>query len=75
VSPPSSKRRRVDTPADDDGDMSMTDDFLNVSDALKLVRDPSTDTQAPERVEQTVWERIARSDFNSFFLEVTLMFC
>lgn len=53
----------------------MTDDFLNVSDALKLVRDPSTDTQAPERVEQTVWERIARSDFNSFFLEVTLMFC
>jgi hypothetical protein len=39
----------------------MNHDFLNISDALKLVRDPSNDTQAPARVEQTVWQRIARS--------------
>jgi len=52
----------------------MTDDFLSVSDALNLVRDPSTDTQAPERVEHTVWERVARSDLNLFSIEVTLMF-
>jgi hypothetical protein len=51
------------------------DDSLSVSDALNLVRDPSTDTQAPERVEHTVWERVARSDLNLFFVEVTLMFC
>ena len=47
-------------PADDDEDVTMNHDFLNISDALKLVRDPLTDTQAPARVEQTVWERIAR---------------
>jgi hypothetical protein len=46
--------------------MSMTEDFLNVSDALNLVRDPLVDTQAPKNVEQTVWERIARSDFDPF---------
>ena len=46
--------------------MSMTEDFLNVSDALKLVRDPLADTQSPQKVEQTVWERIARSDLDSF---------
>ena len=52
----------------------MIDDFLSVSDALNLVRDLSTDTQAPERVEHTVWERVARSDLNLFCIEVTFMF-
>jgi hypothetical protein len=66
VSAPSGRRRGVDIPADDEEDMSTTEDFLNISDALKLVRDPLTDTQAPKNVEQTVWERIARSDFGSF---------
>jgi len=66
VSAPSSRRRVVDVPADDDEDMSMTEEFLNVSDALNLVRDPLADTQAPEGVEQTVWERIARSDLDPF---------
>lgn len=40
----------------------MNNGFLDVSDALKLVRDPSTDTQAPTGVEQVVWQRIARSN-------------
>ena len=66
MSAPSSGRRGVDVPADDDEDMSVTEEFLNVSDALNLVRDPLADTQAPEDVEQTVWERIARSDFDPF---------
>jgi hypothetical protein len=49
----------------------MIDDSLSVSDALDLVRDPSTDTQAPERVEHTVWDRVARSDY-LFSIEVIL---
>ena len=52
----------------------MTDDFLNTSDALNLVRDTSVETQAPGRVEQMVWQRIERSD-PFCFVEVTLMFC
>jgi hypothetical protein len=62
VSPPSSRRYRVDIPEDDDEDITTKHDFLNISDALKFVRDPLTDTQAPARVEQTVWQRIARSN-------------
>jgi len=46
--------------------MNMAEDSLNLSDALRLVRDPLADTQAPQNVEQTVWERIARSDFDLF---------
>ena len=45
----------------------MNDDFLNIADALKLVRDLSTDTQAPARVEQAAWQRIARSDQLALF--------
>lgn len=66
MSAPSSRRRGVAIPADDDEDMYTTEDSLNVSDALKLVRDPLADTQAPQNVEQTVWERIAKSDFDLF---------
>ena len=66
MSAPSSRRRGVDIPADDDEDMNMAEDSLNLSDALRLVRDPLADTQAPQNVEQTVWERIARSDFDLF---------
>jgi hypothetical protein len=46
----------------------MNDDFLNITDALKLVQDPSTDTQAPARVEQVVWLRIARLNQLALFL-------
>lgn len=60
VSPPSSRRHRIGIPADDDEDIAMNNDFLNITDALKLVQDPPTDTQAPARVEQAVWQRIAR---------------
>ncbi|KAI0304748.1 SGT1 protein-domain-containing protein [Russula brevipes] len=60
VSPPSSRRRRDYSPTDDDEDITATDDFLNVSDALKLVRDTLVDTQGPARVEMAVWQRIAR---------------
>jgi SGT1 protein len=45
----------------------MTDDFLNLSDALKLVRDTSVETQAPVHVEQTVWQRIKELDPFFFF--------
>ena len=45
----------------------MNDDFLNIADALKLVGDVSTDTQAPARVEQAVWQRIARSNQLALF--------
>lgn len=62
MSPPFSRRHRVDIPADDDEDIAVKHDFLGAADALKLVRDPSTDTLAPARVEQMVWQRIARSN-------------
>ena len=45
----------------------MNDDFLNITDALKLVQDPSVDTQAPARVEQAVWQRIARLNLLALF--------
>ncbi|KAH9083714.1 SGT1-domain-containing protein [Lactarius deliciosus] len=60
VSPPSSKRRSVNFSSDDDDDLATTDEFLDISDAVKLVRDTSTSTRAPPQVEQTVWQRIAR---------------
>ncbi|KAI0274784.1 SGT1 protein-domain-containing protein [Gloeopeniophorella convolvens] len=59
VSPPSSRRRRHKAGGDDD-DSGETEDHLDISDALKLVRDASVDTQAPRSVEQTVWQRISR---------------
>ena len=55
----------------------MTEAFLSISDALNLVRDTSIETQTPGRVEQTVWQRIERSDsaFSFFFLfSLTFMF-
>ncbi|KAH8993994.1 SGT1-domain-containing protein [Lactarius akahatsu] len=60
VSPPSSKRRSVSFSSDDNDDLATTDEFLDISDAVKLVRDTSTSTRAPPQVEQTVWQRIAR---------------
>ncbi|KAH9007998.1 SGT1-domain-containing protein [Lactarius pseudohatsudake] len=60
VSPPSSKRRSVNFSSDDNDDLATTDEFLDISDAVKLVRDTSTSTRAPPQVEQTVWQRIAR---------------
>jgi hypothetical protein len=40
----------------------MTDEFLNITDALNLLRDTSIETQAPGDVEKTVWERIKGLD-------------
>ncbi|KAH9176602.1 SGT1-domain-containing protein [Lactarius sanguifluus] len=60
VSPPSSKNRSVSFSSDDNDDLATTDEFLDISDAVKLVRDTSASTRAPPQVEQTVWQRIAR---------------
>lgn len=60
VSPPSSKRRAVRFSSDDNDELAATDEFLDISDALKLVRDTSTSTGSPPQLEQTVWRRIAR---------------
>ncbi|KAI9442367.1 SGT1-domain-containing protein [Lactarius indigo] len=60
VSPPSSKRRPVSFSSDNNDDLATTDEFLDISDAVKLVQDTSISTRAPPQVEQTVWLRIAR---------------
>jgi hypothetical protein len=65
VSAPSSKRRRRRYPTtrpegDDEGDNEASnDDFLNVADAVKLVRDEPVETRAPQAVEAVVWKRIS----------------
>ncbi|KAI0067764.1 hypothetical protein BV25DRAFT_1794079 [Artomyces pyxidatus] len=62
ISPPSSKRRRRRLPGaheSDDEDADGDDhDFINITDALKLVRDPAIDTVSPVGVERIVWQRI-----------------
>lgn len=66
VSPPSIKRTRrslhkvmVEDEEDDIG-REKDDDWVAAQDALKLVRDPTVNTQAPLDVEQLVWQRISR---------------
>ncbi|EPQ60986.1 SGT1-domain-containing protein [Gloeophyllum trabeum ATCC 11539] len=62
ISAPSSKRHRRDYPRvrdDDDQVDEAEDDFINPSDAVKLVRDPSVPTTASPEVEETVWKRIS----------------
>ncbi|KAF8263515.1 SGT1 protein-domain-containing protein [Lactarius quietus] len=49
VSLPSSKGRRVSFSSDSNDDLTTTDEFLDIPDALKLVRDTSTSTTAPPR--------------------------
>ena len=49
--------------SDDEGDtidQPEDEDFLNVQDAIRLVRDPLTDTFAPSEVQAAVWGRISR---------------
>ncbi|KAK0465270.1 SGT1 protein-domain-containing protein [Desarmillaria tabescens] len=69
VSPPSRKRRRRKISASKDNDENDyvardedadEDDFIDVEDALKLVRDPSVDTRASMAVENLVWDRISQ---------------
>ncbi|KAH9054175.1 SGT1-domain-containing protein [Lactarius vividus] len=60
VSPHSSKRRSVSFASDDNDDLVTTDEFLDISDAVKLVRDTTTSTRAHPQIEQTVWQRVAR---------------
>ncbi|KAI9512873.1 SGT1-domain-containing protein, partial [Russula earlei] len=60
VSSPSSRRNRVGIPGIDDTDIITVDDFLSIPDALKLVRDQLSDTQAPASVEQVVWQKISK---------------
>ncbi|KAI0768553.1 SGT1-domain-containing protein [Trametes elegans] len=66
VSAPSSKtrRRRYLPHQGDDEEAGLNDaedeeDFITATDAVKLVRDPLIQTTAPEKVEQTVWQRIS----------------
>ncbi|KAF9056667.1 SGT1 protein-domain-containing protein [Panaeolus papilionaceus] len=64
VSPPSSRQTRRKLPgkteSDDEG-LGETDDdsFLSITDAVRLVRDPPSDTFAPQEVQRAVWQRIA----------------
>jgi hypothetical protein len=65
ASPPSSKRRRSRYPSardSDNEDVTGADDedFISVSDALRLVRDVDVDTEAPTNVQTAVWRRIDR---------------
>ncbi len=73
MSPPSSKGRRVGF-SDDNADLIATDGFLNVSDAVKLLRDASASTRASSQVEQTIWQRIAKQVLGSYPV-VMLTFC
>ncbi|KAI0307939.1 SGT1 protein-domain-containing protein [Multifurca ochricompacta] len=57
VSSPSSGRPHVGVPTED---LTSSNDYLNISDALKLIRDISADTKASVHVEQTLWQRIER---------------
>ncbi|KAJ3531640.1 hypothetical protein NM688_g7544 [Phlebia brevispora] len=66
VSAPSSKRRRRDYPrpkdSDDEGDedgLADEEEFLNALDAIRLVRDPLTETRASPAVEEAVWRKVS----------------
>jgi hypothetical protein len=62
VSPKSSVRRRQKLSPDSDGESlenEENDEFIATVDALKLVRDPQSDTLAPPDVEKLVWDRIS----------------
>jgi hypothetical protein len=48
------------------------DGFLNASDAIKIVRDPESNTRAPDAVEGTIWQRINRY-FASYRFPVALL--
>ncbi|KAL0578022.1 hypothetical protein V5O48_003972 [Marasmius crinis-equi] len=52
------RRERPSPDSDDEND--EVEDFLAVDDALKLLRDPLTDTSAPSAVKNTVWQRISQ---------------
>jgi hypothetical protein len=62
VSLKSGERRRQNLSHDSDGESlenGANDEFIATSDALKLIRDPHTDTLAPPAVEKLVWDRIS----------------
>ncbi|EGO02725.1 hypothetical protein SERLA73DRAFT_70211 [Serpula lacrymans var. lacrymans S7.3] len=64
TSPPHGKRYRRQLPGanhddDEDGNLDEQEDYLAVQDALTLVRDTTADTQAPQSVENIVWQRIS----------------
>lgn len=56
-------RRPLPGTEDDNGEglgkSDAGDEYLAPSDATRILRDPSSDTLAPERVETTIWERIS----------------
>lgn len=64
-SSPNIPRVRRHLPGADDDDMEESalsaadDDYLGPADAVRLVRDPSVDTIAPDEVEAVVWERLS----------------
>ncbi|TFK76805.1 hypothetical protein BDN72DRAFT_754724 [Pluteus cervinus] len=66
VSSPSRQRRRRKLPGAPDSDdedfteNNVDDDYLELEDAVKFLRDPQTNTNAPPEVEQVVWKRIEK---------------
>ncbi|KAF5374874.1 hypothetical protein D9758_000058 [Tetrapyrgos nigripes] len=65
ISPPSRnpRRRKSDGIDSDDDEAQMQveeeDEYLAADDALKLLRDTTTKTVAPVKVEETIWDRIS----------------
>ncbi|KAG7099520.1 hypothetical protein E1B28_001363 [Marasmius oreades] len=59
VSPPSKFPRVHRSAHDSDDEGGAIEDFLAVDDALKLLRDPLTNTTAPPEVASLVWQRVA----------------
>ncbi|KAL4068293.1 SGT1 protein-domain-containing protein [Scleroderma yunnanense] len=53
------KRRGIAAANEEDDESSITDSYIAVDDALRLVRDSTTDTLAPKQVEDAVWKRIS----------------
>lgn len=62
VSPKSRVRRRQKLLPDSDGESlenEENEEFIATVDALKLIRDPQSNTLAPPDVEKLVWDRIS----------------
>ncbi|KAG6869161.1 hypothetical protein C0993_012260 [Termitomyces sp. T159_Od127] len=56
------RRQLPGAPEDEDRDVNTIEDedgYISAQDAIRLVRDPSVPTFAPEPVESTVWQRIS----------------
>ena len=54
------KYRRAEDSDDELDENDELEDYLDVQDAVRLVRDPLSETRAPAEVEATAWHRISK---------------